>query len=68
VIMAPQPIQELVQPLQEHIVVPVAQVLARFSHFGFRAGRSSHCPTDLPFYKLANPLEQYRVVVLLGIP
>jgi hypothetical protein len=24
VIMAPQPIQELVQPLQEHIVVPVA--------------------------------------------
>jgi hypothetical protein len=69
VIMAPQPIQELVQPLQEHIMAPVARVLARFSHFGlFRAGRSSHCPTDLPFYEFANSLEQYRVVLLLGIP
>src|SRR6202051_5197239 len=69
VIMAPQPIEELFQPLQEYIVVPVSRVFAWFSHLGlFRACSSSHCPTDFPFYKFANPLEQYRVVVLLGIP
>jgi hypothetical protein len=69
VIMVPQPIQELVEPLQEHIVVPVARVFLGFTYLWlFRPGWGNQQVPYFPMNELLYPLEHYRIVIMLGVP
>ena len=68
-IVASQPIQELVEPLYEDIVVSIPGVLQWFPHLGLFRPLGSHDGTPyFPMDQVLDPPEQYHVMVLLSIP
>ena len=68
-IVALQLILELVEPLYKDIVVSVSGIFERFPHLGlFRPLGSHNSMPYFPMDQVLDPLEQYHVMVLLGVP